>query len=61
MAVVVLLLVVVGLPLLLFLPLVLSLVEFSLFGTNKVYAFFEGLGIADELGKIYEPVVEFFT
>lgn len=60
MAVVILLLVVVGLPLLLFLPLILSLAEMQLFGTRTVYGFFESLGIADDLGKIYEPVAEFF-
>lgn len=60
MAVVIVLLIVVGLPLLLFLPLGLAIMEDYLFHTREVESFFERLGIADDLGKIYEPVVEFF-
>jgi len=60
MAAVVLLLVVVGLPLLLFLPLILALAENFLFGTNEVEGLCRDVGIHDELGKIYGPLIDFF-
>ena len=61
MAVVVVFLVVLGLPLLLFLPLILAVTENSLFGTREVEGFFERVGLHDELGKIYEPLIDFFS
>ncbi len=60
MVAVVVLLLVVGLPFLLFLPLGLAIMEDYLFHTHEVEGFFERLGIADELGSIYRPVIEFF-
>jgi hypothetical protein len=45
-------------PLLIFLPLILSLLEAYFFGTDHVYKAFVRMGIADELQTIYEPVVD---
>jgi len=43
--------------LLLFMPLLLHLCEFFLFGTMHVYGFFKSLGVADVLDMIYNPVI----
>jgi hypothetical protein len=44
-----------------FLPLLLSVAEHSLFGTNKVEDFFGALGLANLLGRFYRPIVRLFT
>lgn len=50
----------VGLPLLLFLPLLLSGVEHLTTGTSHVEDFCRTVGIHGFLSKIYRPVFEFF-
>jgi len=46
-----------GLPLLLFLPLLLSLIEHQLWKTNHVEETCRDLGIHGLLGRIYEPII----
>jgi len=45
-------------PVLLYLPLVASLGEHVFFGTQHVYEFCDGIGIADSLEVIYMPFIE---
>jgi hypothetical protein len=52
--------VVLGVPLTVFLPLILAGVEHVLFGTHEVEEFFRKIGVHDELSAIYEPVVDLF-
>jgi len=49
------------LVILLFLPLVLSFVEFELFHTHKVEDFFRQIGLFDALAKLYRPIVKLFS
>lgn len=51
-------LVVALIPVLLYAPLALSLLEDKLLGTDHVYNLFNRIGLADLLGVIYEPVVD---
>jgi len=46
-------------PLLVFLPLLLALIEHTLFGSRHVEEFFQEIGLHDELDAIYDPVVDF--
>ncbi len=41
--------------LLIFLPLILSLIEYLLFGSDNVQQWFRAIGLHDELGRIYAP------
>ena len=61
MAVVAVLIVLFLLILLPFVPLLLAMAEALLFGTRQVENFCEQIGIHDELGMLYEPVIEFLT
>ena len=46
-------------PLAVFLPLLLALIESLLFGSRHVEQFFVEIGLHDELDAIYDPVVTF--
>ena len=46
-------------PLTVFLPLVLALIEHVLFGSRHVEQFFHEIGLHDELDAIYDPVFRF--
>ena len=46
-------------PLTVFLPLLLALIESLLFGSRHVEQFFVEIGLHDELDAIYDPVVTF--
>ena len=48
-----------ALPLSVFLPLVLALIEYALFGSHHVEQFFREIGLHDELDEIYDPVIDF--
>lgn len=50
---------VLAIPVLLFAPLVIHMVEWGFFDTDYTYRFFDSIGLADELDKVYEPVMEF--
>ena len=52
-------LVVVAIPLVVFAPLVGAFIERDLFGTGHIEGFFVRIGLHDELGSIYEPVIDF--
>ncbi|MGH7128714.1 MAG: hypothetical protein ACREIV_09095 [Planctomycetaceae bacterium] len=45
--------------LVLHLPLLSALVEYTLFGTSHVEDYCRRMGIHDELGDLYEPIVTF--
>ena len=45
---------------LLYAPLLAALLECKLFGTMHVYEFFDSIGLADPLDKIYTPTCELF-
>jgi len=45
---------------LLYAPLVASLLENRILGSDHVYDFFDSIGLADPLDVIYSPVVELF-
>jgi hypothetical protein len=45
---------------LIFLPLILSGIEHFLLGSHKVEDGLRRLGIHDDLGKIYEPILKVF-
>lgn len=51
---------IIGLPVLLFVPLLLSGIEHFTLGTSYVEEFCRDIGIHGFLGRIYEPVFEFF-
>ena len=51
---------VIALILLIFLPLLLSLAEYEIFGTHKVEDFFKQIGLSDALTKIYLPIINLF-
>lgn len=57
----ILLIIVLGAPLLLFVPLLLAGIEYYTMGTNYVEDFCRDIGIHGFLGKIYEPVFRFFS
>lgn len=42
----------------LYFPLVASLLENQLLGTDRVYNAFDAIGLAEPLGVIYEPAVD---
>ena len=46
-------------PLAVFLPLLLALIESLLFGSHHVEQFFQEIGLHDELDAIYDPIVTF--
>ncbi len=46
-----------GIVFALFVPLILALIEWGLFGTQHVYRFFDRIGLADDLGALYAPLV----
>jgi len=48
-------------PLTVFLPLVLALIEHMLFGSRHVEQFFREVGLHDELDAIYDPVISFLS
>lgn len=56
----VILLVLIGLPLLLFAPLLLSFVEHKTMGSDHVEDFCRTIGVHDFLSMIYRPFFEFF-
>ena len=47
----------IGLPLLLFLPLLLSITEHTIWRTNRVEQVCKDVGIHGFLGQIYEPII----
>lgn len=46
-----------GLPLLLFLPLIFSVIEHTVWKTNRVENFCRDVGIHEFLGRIYGPII----
>jgi hypothetical protein len=52
-------LVALAIPLLVFAPLIAAIVEHVTFGTDHVEDFLRRIGLHDELGLIYEPVIDF--
>ena len=50
---------VLAVPLTVFLPLLLALIESLLFGSGHVEQFFVEIGLHDELDAIYDPVISF--
>jgi len=44
-----------------FAPLILSLIEQFMFGTNQVEDFCRVIGVHDLLGKIYDPILNFIN
>lgn len=50
------LLILLSLPVLVFLPLVLALIENSIAGSNYVEEFFKTIGLHEVLGKIYNLI-----
>lgn len=51
----------IGIPLLPFLPLALSGIEYVLFDTSHVEDFFRTIGLHDALGKFYRAIFGVFT